>query len=200
LDESFLKGLLTKHGSGLWVLPGPTRMDRTKVAGEQVKVGLQILRSYFEHVVLDLPHDMDPATIAGLEASDAILFLVSLNVSALRSGAAGLAAFRHLGLDPKRIRIVVMRDGTGEDITLRHVREMLGTSIYWRTPSEYPTVVTAINRGEPAVMSSPRSKISRNLRELCDRLVNGLAPGPEPAAARTAFRLPWMAKAIRGGK
>jgi MinD-like ATPase involved in chromosome partitioning or flagellar assembly len=93
-----------------------------------------------------------------------------------------------------------MRDGTGEDITLRHVREMLGTSIYWRTPSEYPTVVTAINRGEPVVMSSPRSKISRNLRELCDRLVNGLAPGPEPAAARTAFRLPWMAKAIRGGK
>ncbi|HET7853065.1 MAG TPA: response regulator [Candidatus Methylomirabilis sp.] len=200
LDEPFLKGLLTKHGSGLWVLPGPMRMERIKVAGEQVKAGLEILRSYFEHVVLDLPHDMDPGTITALEASDVILFLVSPTVSALRSGAAGLAAFRHLGLDPKRIRIMVMRDGTGDEITLRHVREMLGLSIYWRTPSEYPTVVTAINRGEPVVTASPRSKIAKNLRELSDRLVNGLASGAEPAPARTAFRLPWMAKAIRGGK
>ena len=42
-----------------------------------------------------------------------ILFVTSLDVATLRSGAAALAAFRHLGLDTKKIKVVVMRDGTG---------------------------------------------------------------------------------------
>ena len=37
LDESFLRGLLTRHSSGLWVLPGPLRMERTQLNGEQVR-------------------------------------------------------------------------------------------------------------------------------------------------------------------
>ena len=202
LDESFLQGLLNKHPSGLWVLPGPTRVERTNLSGNQVKVGLEILRSHFDHVVLDLPHDMDPGTIAALEESDEILFLVGLNVSTLRSGAAGLAAFRHLGLALEKVRIVVMREGTGEDVTLKHVRETLELPIYWKTPSDYPTVVTAINSGDPVVTASPRSRIARNLRQLSDQLASGLAAAAEPSAKRTNshFRLAWRPKSVLGGR
>ncbi|MFQ5520468.1 MAG: AAA family ATPase [Candidatus Methylomirabilia bacterium] len=192
LDESFLQGLLTDHSSGLWVLPGPTPFERVKLSTQQVQAGLGILRSHFDQVVLDLPHDLDPGTIAALEASDVILFLVSLNVSALRSGAAGLAAFRHLGLDPAKVRLVVMREGTGEDVTVKHVKDALGIPIYWRTPSDYPTVVTAINSGEPVVVGSSRSKIGKNLRQLSDMLAKGYA-ATEPSAKRAAslLRLVW---------
>src|SRR5262249_55123725 len=74
LDESFLRGLVTKHSSGLAILPGPSRMERSHLAAEQVQAGLDVIRAHFGHVVLDLRHDMDPATIAALEASDTILF------------------------------------------------------------------------------------------------------------------------------
>ena len=202
LDESFLQGLLVHHPSGLWVLPGPTRMERAKLSGEQVKVGIEILRSYFDQVVLDLPHDMDPGTIAALEASDTILFLVNLTVSALRSGAAGIAAFRHLQLDLDKVKIVVMRDGTGEDVNVKHARETLGLPIYWRTPSDYMTVVTAINRGEPVLTAFPRSKIAKNLRQLGDEIANGLAPAVAPSSKHAAspFSLAWTTRAILGGK
>ena len=199
MDESFLQGLVTQHQSGLCVLPGPTRMERGKLSAEQVQAGLEVLRSHFAHVVLDLPHDMDSGTIAALETSDEILFLVSLNVSALRSGAAGLAAFRHLGLDLQRVRLVVMRDGTGEDVTLKHVRETLEMPIYWKTPSDYPTVVTAINNGEPVVTASPRSRVAKNLRQLSDLLVNGQAPEPSAGAA-SLLRLVWTPSRLSGAK
>jgi pilus assembly protein CpaE len=173
MDEAFLGSLLTQHPSGLLVLPGPPPTERITISVPQVQEGLTILRSHFDEVVLDLPHDMEPGTVAALEASNVILFLVGLSVPALRSGAAGLATLNHLGVDVEKVRVVVMREGTGEDVTLNHARETLGIPIHWKTPSDYPTVVTAINSGEPVVTASPRSKIGKNLRQLSDMLANG---------------------------
>ncbi len=182
LDESFLRGLLTRHSSGLWVLPGPLRMQRTQLNGEQVRAGLEIIRSHFDNVVLDLRHDTSPGTFAGLEASDAIIFLTNLEVSALRSGAAGLAGFRLLGIDSHKVKVVVMREDTGEDVTLKHAREALGVPVYWRTPSDYQAVVSAINTGKPVVTAAPRSKFARNLRQLAESLA-GSTHGPKGTSA-----------------
>ena len=199
LDESFLHGLLVKHASGLLVLPGPTRIERSQIPAEQVQAALDVVRSHFAHVVLDLRHDFDPGTIAALEASDTILYLTSLTVSALRSGTAGLAAFRHLGLNLQRVKIVVMRDGTGEDVTLKHAQEALGLPVYWRTPSDYPTVVSSINSGQPVVTAAPRSKIAKNLRELAAGLYRP-APPSRPGLARSSsfMSLMWNPKGITG--
>jgi len=199
LDESLLHGFLVKHASGLWVLPGPTRIERSQLPAERVQAALAIIRSHFDHVVLDLRHDFDPGTIAALEASDTILYLTSLTVSALRSGSAGLAALRHLGLDLQRLKIVVMRDGTGEDVTLKHAQEALGLPIYWRTPSDYSTVVSSINTGQPVVTAAPRSKIAKNLRELAGGLYRPGSPSRSGAArSPSLMRLAWNSKSIPG--
>jgi pilus assembly protein CpaE len=185
MDEAFVERLVTKHPSGLWVLPGPPPMERITLSAPQVQEGLTILRSHFDELVLDLPHDVEPGTVAALEVSDLILFLVSLNVPALRSGAAGLTTLGHLGVDLEKVRVVVMREGTGEDVTIKHARETLGMPIHWKTPSDYPTVVTAINSGEPVVTASSRTKIGKNLRQLSDMLANGQM-AEEPSEGRAA--------------
>ena len=191
MDESFLRSLLTEYSNGLWVLPGPTPMNGVKLLPEQVQAGIEILRSHFDQVILDLPHDMDPGTISVLEASDMILFLVGQNVSALRLGTAGLGVFRHLGLDLQKVKLVVMCERAGEDVTLKQVREMIGVPIYWKMPSDYPTVVTAINSGKPLVTALPRSKIAKSLKRLSDTLAN--QQPAEPSAKRPALllRLLW---------
>jgi pilus assembly protein CpaE len=199
LDDSLLQGLLVKHASGLHVLPGPTRVDRNPLPGERIQGALEIIRSHFGHVVLDLRHDFDPGTIAALEASDTILYLTGLTVSALRSGSAGLAALRHLGLNLQRVKVVVMRDGTGEDVTAKHAQEALGLPIYWRTPSDYATVVSSINNGQPVVTAAPRSKIARNLRELAGGLYRPASPSrPGVARSPSFMRLAWNPKSIPG--
>ena len=179
MDESFIRRLLAEHASGLWVLPGPAPMEHVKLRPEQVQAGIEILRPYFDQIILDLPHDLDATTVAALEASDTIFFLVSQNVSALRLGTAGIGALRHLGMDLQKVRLVLMRERTGEDVTLKQVREMLGVPIHWKMPSDYSTVVTAINNGEPLVTALPRSKIAKNLRQLS---------GPSPISSRQYHR------------
>jgi len=204
MDESFLRGLLVKHGNGLWVLPGPQRMERIQFGAEPVRIGLELMRSYFDHVVLDLRHDLDPGTVTALEQSDTILFLTSLDVPAIRSSMAGLAAFRQLGVSQQRIKIVVMREDTAEDMTTKQVRDALGLPIFWRIPNDYQAVMSSINAGSPVVMASPRSKVARSLVQLAEWIGHQKPPGGRekpPGGPKRGFSLKhlvWNPKGSRG--
>jgi pilus assembly protein CpaE len=200
MDESLLQGLMTKHGSGLWVLPGPAQADRGHLTGERVQAGIDMLRMHFDQVILDVRHDFDPPTMAALESADTVLYVTGLDVAALRSGAAGLAAFRRLGLDLKKVKLVIMRDGTGEDVTVKHAREALGIPVYWRTPSDYAEVVHSINGGRPLVTVSPRSRFARNVRQLSEALMGAGRP-PSPSLSRRSVSLlaaAWPIKRLSG--
>ena len=173
LDEAFLRGLLVRHACGLSVLAAPPEIERSRFTPEQIEEGLEVVRSHFAHVVLDLPHDVDPGTIAALEESDQILYLVGLNVSALRVAAAGLAAFRHLGIDQRKVKVVVARADAREEVTLKQAREALGVPIFWRVPNDYPTVSSSGNQGTPLVLAAPRTEIAKNMRQLGESISRG---------------------------
>lgn len=199
LDESFLQGLLSRHDSGLLVLSGPLRPDGARLDAEQVQAMIEILRSHFDHIVLDLRHDFDPGTIAGLEASDTVLFLTGPNIAALRSSAAGLSAFRHLGVDSRKVRVVLMREDTGNDVTLRDARQALEAPIFWRVPSDYAVVVSAIDHGRPVIKASPRSRVAVSLRRLCEAVGTDGAMEPTTSKRASLLRLAWSPKGSAGG-
>jgi pilus assembly protein CpaE len=198
LDESFLRGLVTRHESGLWVLPGPTQFEPFTATADQVRHALGVVRSHFDHVVLDLRHEPDPATLAALTTADTVLFPTSLNVAALRAGATALSTLRDAGgLDLAQVRILVMRAGAAEDVTLKQAEETLQARIVASIEYDYAAVTAASNTGEPLVTRSPRSKASKSLRELVAALgpsaVPSVAPGPRRSAMaqlRQAFARP----------
>jgi pilus assembly protein CpaE len=200
MDDSLLQGLVTRHGGGLSVVPAPSQTERGHLASEQVQAGIDLLRMHFDHTVLDLRHDLDPGTIAALEAADTVLYLTTLDVATLRSSAAGLAAFRSLGLDLKKVKVVITRDGTAEDVTVRHAREALGVLPYWKTPSDYAAVVGAINGGKPVVTTSPRSKFSKSVRQLSDALAGADRPPTASLSQRSVSLLTaaWPIKRLSG--
>lgn len=177
MDESFLRGLLVKHSSGLWVLPGPQRMERIQFGAEPVRIGLEIMRSHFDHIVLDLRHELDPGTVTALEMSETILLLTSLDVPAIRSSIAGVAALRQLGVSQQRMKVVLMRDDTAEGMTAKHVSEALGMPVFWKVPNDYQAVIASVNAGNPVVLASPRSKVAKSMRELSDWVGHQKAAG-----------------------
>jgi len=199
MDESFLRGLLVRHGSGLWVLPGPQRMERIQFGAEPVRIGLEIMRSYFDHLVLDLRHDLDPGTVTALELSDVILFVTTLDVPSVRSAVAGLAAFRQLGISQQRLKLVLMRGDTATEMTVKQARDALDMPVFWNVPNDFQAVMSSINTGSPVVLSSPRSKSAKSFRQLSEWLGQ-----QKPAAARhdkrgfSLKRLVWTPKGSAG--
>ena len=199
IDESLLRGLLTRHASGLAVAPGPTRHERAHLAPEHVTGALQVLSSHFDEVFIDLKHDLAPETVAALEVSDVIVFVTGLDVASLRAGAAALTSFRHLGLDSRKVKVVITRERSGQDVTVKHARETLGIPVYWRTPSDYGTAVAAINAGRPLVSLAPRTKVAKSIRELAEMLcgdsVNGSGPKRRSASL---LSMAWPLKRLSG--
>ncbi len=86
---------------------------------------------------------------------------------------------------------MVMCERTGEDVTLKQVQEGLGMPIYWTVPSDYPTVVSAINSGKSLVTALPRSKIAKSLRKLSDELANHRPEEASKKRPASLLRLPW---------
>jgi len=196
MDESFLRGLLVKHSSGLWVLPGPQRMERIQFGAEPVRIGLEIMRSHFDHIILDLRHELDPGTVTALEMSETILFLTSLDVPAIRSSIAGVAALRHVGVSAQRMKLVLMRDDTADAMTPKHVSDALGMPVFWKVPNDYQAVISSINAGNPVVLASPRSKIAKSMRDLSDWVGHQKAAGQRHSGKRgfSFKRLMWNPK------
>jgi pilus assembly protein CpaE len=189
MDESFLRGLLSKHSSGVWVLPGPSRMERIQLGAEPVRIGLEMMRSYFDHVVLDLRHDLDNGTVAALEIADTVLFLTGLDVAAVRAARAALAACRALGISMQKVKIIVMREDTGEEVTAKHVKEALEAPVFWKIPNDYVSVVAAINSGDPVVTSAPRSNVARSLRSLGEWLGQAQSDAKSKSQQKSGFSL-----------
>ena len=100
----------------------------------------------------------------------------------MRSGAAGLAGFRLLGLDPHKIKVVVMREDTGEDVTLSTPARALGVpSVLADTASDYQAVVYGDQLGQASGDRLPALKFARNSETaLADMLT---AVGPDPGGA-----------------
>jgi pilus assembly protein CpaE len=191
MDESFIQGVVVKYDNGLSVLTAPPGVASAPLDSERVQMMLEILRSHFDHIVIDCRHDFDAGTLAALDASDTILLLVAPNVGSIRSGAAALAAFRQSGVDTAKVRAVISRERTGIDVDAKHVKETLGLSVFWATPNDYASTVAAINHGRPLSSSAPRSKLMANVRGLAEKLPTMGKPSASRRKPSLLRRLSW---------
>src|SRR5262249_52048530 len=74
LDEVFLRGVLTRHASGVFVLPAPPNIEEADAIGhDEVEPTLRLLRSQFRYTVVDTARTITGAIVAALEQSARIL-------------------------------------------------------------------------------------------------------------------------------
>ena len=172
----------------------PSQVERSRFTPEQVREGLGVIRSHFAHVVIDLPHDLDPGTIAALEESNDVLYLVGLNVPAVRAAAAGLTRVATTGTRQPQAEGRLSRarfrrrsepqaspGGPGRARVLANPQRLSDGPLVHQ-PGNAPGPVLAANGDR------------RNLKELSDKLNHGVQGERKEdrsrllAAARTALR------------
>lgn len=191
MDESFIQGLVVKYGNGLFVLTASPSLEPGPLDAERVQMMLEILRSHFDRIVIDCRHDYDAGTMAALDASDTILLLAAPNVASLRSGASAVGAFRQAGLETAKVKPVISRERSGLDVSSKQVKDTLGLPVFWATPNDYTSTVSAINQGRPLMSGAPRSKLMASVRGLAEKLSTKgkiVLTRPRPSLLR---RLSW---------
>jgi pilus assembly protein CpaE len=191
LDLTLLKRSLTKHDTGLYLLPRPVRMeDARTITKEQLSRVLNLLKASFTHVIIDLSKSFGELDMLALAESDIVLLVTQLDLPCLRNVVRLLTSFKESGNFGERVKVVVNRVGidTGQ-ISLRKAKETIGRDIFWQIPNDYRVMVEVRNNGIPLMQQAPKSAISQSISQLALALSGKVEQPAEGAKSRSWLNL-----------
>jgi pilus assembly protein CpaE len=174
LDATFLMSILSKHSSGIYVLPSPTGLDGVNVATpEIIEKLLGLMRSVFDYIVIDGGQALDDISLKILEMSDTVLLVAILSLPCLTNVKRLLWIFQKLGYpQQENIRILVNRHHRKNAVIApKEAEESINQKIFWFVPNDYPTTMSAINQGRTLGSVAHGAEVSKNLRELASRFL-----------------------------
>jgi pilus assembly protein CpaE len=173
LDSTFLMSILSKHSSGVYVLPSPTGLDGVNVANpEIIEKLLGLMRNVFDYIVIDGGQALDDISLKILEMSDMVLLIAILSLPCLTNVKRILWIFQKLGYPQQEmIKIIINRHSKKSVISLKEAEESINQKFFWFVPNDYFTTMSAINQGKTLLSVAPGAEVSRNLRELASRFI-----------------------------
>ena len=174
LDFSLLKRSLTKHSSGLFLLPRPVQLeDVSAISAEDIRRVLGLLKATFTHLVLDLSKSYSAIDLVALKMADHILLLTQLDLPCLRNVVRLMESFNEKEMAEK-VKVVVNRVGFDQShITTKKAKDTIGHDIYWQLPNDYRTMGVARNDGVPLVDEAPKAAITQSIVSLAKSLASG---------------------------
>lgn len=193
LDFSLLKRSLTKHSSGLYLLPRPVQMeDMSLITPDDLQRVIGLMKATFSHLVIDLSKGYTANDMVALQMANHILLVTQLDLPCLRNVVRLLTSFKENKELSEKIKIVINRAGldTGA-ITLKKAQETIGREIFWQIPNDYRTMVEVRNNGVPLVEQAPKAAVTQSVLGLAEALTGTKKDAsdsdtPAPADAKTA--------------
>jgi pilus assembly protein CpaE len=177
LDRTFFERSLTRHESGVHLLASPLRLeDVALITSEGVRQAIELARSEFSYVLVDLDHSFRPEQVEVLRRSQLILLVLRLEFASLRHVRRTLDYLDHLGIGGDRIRLIVNRYGQPKEISPAKAEEALGMKVFHLVPDDPRAINRSNNNGVPIVLEEPRASVSRSLAKLAAG-VNGRLHG-----------------------
>ncbi|MBV0933488.1 AAA family ATPase [Marinobacterium weihaiense] len=169
LDSLALDGYLARHVSGLKVLSSES--DRLllsdEVSCEQLLQLFRLLAKDHQHLVVDLPRQIDLVTTTVLEQADQIVLTLQQGITYLRDASRLIDVMRRdLDIPDHRILVVVNRYDKASPITLAEVAKALKHQPIMTVPNDFRHVSESLNNGMPLLNVARRAPITRALQGL----------------------------------
>jgi pilus assembly protein CpaE len=129
------------------------------------------MRATYTHQIYDLSKSFSPTDVVALHHADVIVLVAQLELTSLRNVVRILMTLE--GELSNKVKIVLNRVGTENDIPLQKAEETTGKPIFWQVPNDVKTMDEARNHGVPLLTGAPKSKIHQCIlglaRALCGR-------------------------------
>lgn len=189
IDEDFLLSSMEKYkDTSLYVLADPPNLERSNdITKENITTLINVLRNVFSYVIVDTTSAFDDKTIAALDNSDLILFVLIPNLPSIRNAQRCLDMFKKLGYDKDKIKLIVNRFMENDEIKPEYVEHTLDHSIYHKIPNNYFTIINAVNKGVTLAEVNRRSNIAKAFYDLAANLSDNYTYSLQKPANREDF-------------
>jgi pilus assembly protein CpaE len=170
-DLELVGSMLTRHGSGLYVLPAPTEpMLDGGIAPEELVSVCRALQGICGFVVVDLPPQLDDIAVALIEAADVVLLVGSMEIPSVKNLKIGMHALDLASIAGSKLRLVLNRANTQVKLVVSEVEQVLGLRAEFPIPSDI-AVPISVNAGVPVVVQAPDAPASRALDRIAVTLL-----------------------------
>lgn len=171
LDFTLLKRSLTKHSSGLYLLPRPVQLeDAALITPDDMRRVIGLLKATFSHLIIDVSKSYSPIDLVAMEMANHILLVTQLDLPCLRNIVRLMMSFGQMESINEKVKIVVNRVGLDSHIGLKKAQETIGREIFWQLPNDYRTMVEVRNNGVPLLEQAPKAAITQSIISLADAL------------------------------
>ena len=162
-DSQLLRAILSRHESGLFVLPAPTE----PVLGSQMAPGeiaglCNELRNLFGYVIVDMPAQFDEYVLAVVDLADDVLLVGSMDIPSVKNLKIGIQALDLAAIAGPKMRLVLNRANTQVKLDVREIEQVLGMRAEFPIPSDI-AVPMSVNAGIPVVDHDAAGAASRAL-------------------------------------
>lgn len=177
MDATLLDASMIKLGNNLHVLAAPESPENVKeVQAEDIQKIIELARSRYDYVVLDVSSMLDPVTIKALDMADTIYLTLQLNLPFVRAAKLMVAVFRALGYSNSKLNVVVNRYEKSGDISLADVEKATALKVGRTIPNSHLVVNASVNQGVPMLELAPRDPVTRALQDWAQELAPVKAP------------------------
>jgi pilus assembly protein CpaE len=167
MDIDLLNSVLLRHDAGVHILASPRRPEEADViTPEHVHTVIELLRTHYHYIVLDLPHDFLETTLAGLDAADQILLLLSPETASVRCAANALETFERLKYPTDHTTLILNWPFKGKGLPRAGIESALKKEIGVVIPNADDMVVSSIMYGKPSTLQLPLNPLGAFLEGL----------------------------------
>lgn len=178
IDALALEGHMLKHKSGLQLLGNTPEQLIVPGEIEESRLGklLDVLRSSYDHVIVDLPRQIDGVTGLTLESADRVLLVVQQSVSHVQDAKQMLSYLtRYIGVPEQQITIIINRWDKRNPLSASDIEKALGVKDLLCIPNDFARVAESVNLGTPLLEIAPSSQVSRAMLRLAE-VMSGKKP------------------------
>ncbi len=160
IDGNVVDDVILNHSSGTNVLAASPRPEQNElIDGEKVTRVVSLLSQAYNYIVLDMPHDFEDTTIAGLDLAHEIMLVLTPDLASVRSTVCALDVFNSLNYDPAKIRLVLNWTFQKHGLARKDIESAIKHTIDFVIPFAPDPFVTAINLGKPTVIFDQKSPL-----------------------------------------
>ena len=172
LDSTYLMGIISRHNSGVFVLPAPVEFTEDYMTYPQALATLlKLMRTMFDYIVIDSGQSLDENSWVIMKNTDVLVLVFVLNLPCIINLKRLLNTLRkQLYQGMEKVEIVVNRVHKNTDITIKDAEESLQKKILCGIPNAYKLSMNAINEGKPLYSLSKGTEIWTKFRELASAI------------------------------
>ncbi len=131
-----VRGFMTRHGSGVEVLPAsPGGLEGVTVAPHSFELAIDAVRRAYDYVIVDLGVMLDATTLAALRRASTVLHVVTPGMVSLSRAAQAERLMATHGVDPTTTRIVVNYIAP-DRVPAEVIEDALGMPVFWTIPHD----------------------------------------------------------------